>query len=165
MIEEVFKDQDQIDLGERVLDVGAGWGTTTEYLLRRGLRVWAVDVDPGSVSYLRSLFKDFVEAGLLEVRLAPAEALPFGDNAFDSVVSVAAAHHFKDVEAALREMDRVAKRMVVIYDWTPESAGVTNPHSAEELEAKMRKVAAAARALGYVFTRRRLWYRLTKQKI
>lgn len=97
------------------------------------------------------------------MRLAPAEALPFRDGVFDSAVSVAA-HHFKDVKAALREMDRVAKRLVVVYDWAPESAGVMSPHSAEELEAKMKR-AAAARELGYVFTRRQYWYRLTKQEI
>ncbi|ABL88461.1 Methyltransferase type 11 [Pyrobaculum islandicum DSM 4184] len=164
MIEEIVKDLEDFDLGHTVVEVGAGYGNTTLLLLRRGLEVCAIDIDPGAISYLRSAFRDFVKAGLLKAILAPAESLPFRDGECDSAVSVAALHHIKNVAAALKEMERVAKRLVVVYDWTPESAGVTNPHSAWELEKKMREAVAVAEALGYTLVRESLWYRLTKRK-
>ncbi|RFA94465.1 class I SAM-dependent methyltransferase [Pyrobaculum aerophilum] len=159
---EIFKDLDAFELGESALDVGAGFGNTTRYLLARGLRVCAVDIDPGAVAYIKSLFKEFVKSGLLKVLLAPAESLPFADGECDSVISVAAVHHFRDIEVALREMVRVAKRLVAIYDWTPEAGGVTNPHSPQELEAKMRAAVDAAVKLGFDIKITRYWYRLVK---
>jgi hypothetical protein len=68
------------------------------------------------------------------------------------------------MEQALREMERVARRLVAIYDWTPESAGYTNPHSPQELEAKMQTALAIAQRFGYQAARQRLWYRLLKKK-
>lgn len=162
---EIFHDLDGFDLGETALDVGAGWGTATRYLLARGVRVCAVDIDPGAVTYLKSLFKEYVKSGLLKVFLAPAESLPFGDGECDSVVSVAAVHHFKDVASALREMARVARKLVVVYDWTPEAGGVTNPHSPRELEVKMKAAIDAAVNLGFDVKTTQYWYRLVFLKI
>ena len=48
--------------------------------------------------------------------LAPAEHIPFADGAFDVVVCRIAPHHFPDVEAAVREMARVARRLLLIED-------------------------------------------------
>ena len=39
-----------------------------------------------------------------------AESLPFADNAFDIVISRYSAHHWHDVGAALREVNRILKR-------------------------------------------------------
>jgi ubiquinone/menaquinone biosynthesis C-methylase UbiE len=164
MIEEIFQDLDALDLGRSVVDVGAGFGASTEYLLRRGVRVCAVDVDPGAVTSLRSRFRQFVEIGMLRLDLAPAEALPYRDAACDSAISVVALHHFKDVRRALLEMERVARRLVVVYDWAPGAGGVINPHSPEELRQKMETAVEIAKTLGFEYTARRLWYRLLKRK-
>jgi len=42
-----------------------------------------------------------------------AEALPFVDDAFDAALAVLTIHHWSDVEAGLREMQRVARLQVV----------------------------------------------------
>ncbi len=162
MHDEIFADLATLDLGETVAEIGAGYGTTTHWLLARGHRVCAIDIDPAAVAHLKTTFRRFVEAGLLKVIHAPAEAIPLPDRYCDSAVSVAALHHIRHVEQALREMERVAKRLVAIYDWTPDSAGITNPHSPQELEQKMEEAFAAARYLGYQTSRRILWYRLLK---
>jgi len=47
---------------------------------------------------------------------ARAEALPFADNAFDAAMAVLSDHHWEDPIAGLREMRRVAKR-VVVFQW------------------------------------------------
>ena len=157
MIDEIFRDMDGLELGETVVDIGAGWGTATRYLLSRGLAVVAVDVDPGAAARLR-------DALGVEACVATAEALPFRDNAFDTAISVAALHHVANVEAALREAARVAKRLAAIYDWTPEAGRVTNPHSPSELRRKMDEAALAAEKLGYTMRRVRLWYRLIRAR-
>jgi len=54
---------------------------------------------------------------------AAAEKLPFDDQAFDAAMAVATIHHWQDPIAGLREMRRVARRMVV---FTYDLAGVSN---------------------------------------
>jgi len=44
---------------------------------------------------------------------ADAESLPFKDQSFDAAMAVASVHHWKDPIAGLREMRRVARRVVV----------------------------------------------------
>src|SRR3984885_12110543 len=44
---------------------------------------------------------------------ARAEQLPFADNAFDAAMAVLSDHHWADPIAGLREMRRVARRVVV----------------------------------------------------
>ena len=45
-----------------------------------------------------------------------AEDLPFADGSFDVVTCRVAAHHFEDVETAVREMARVSNGLVLIAD-------------------------------------------------
>jgi len=52
--------------------------------------------------------------------------------------------------------------VVVVYDWTPNASGMTNPHSAEELKRTMEVAPSAIRPLGYEVYATRLWYRLSK---
>jgi SAM-dependent methyltransferase len=47
---------------------------------------------------------------------ARAEALPFADGVFDVAMAVLSDHHWKDPIGGLREMRRVAKR-VVVFQW------------------------------------------------
>ena len=44
---------------------------------------------------------------------AVAERLPFGDRSFDAAMAIATVHHWQDPMAGLRELRRVARRVVV----------------------------------------------------
>jgi SAM-dependent methyltransferase len=44
---------------------------------------------------------------------ASAEALPFDDNSFDAAMAVLSDHHWRDNAAGLRELRRVARRVVL----------------------------------------------------
>jgi SAM-dependent methyltransferase len=50
---------------------------------------------------------------------AVAEALPFADGSFDAAMAVLSDHHWSDPLAGLREMARVARR-VVVFQWDGE---------------------------------------------
>jgi SAM-dependent methyltransferase len=47
---------------------------------------------------------------------ASAEALPFPDDSFDAALAILSDHHWQDPLAGLREMRRVARR-VVVFQW------------------------------------------------
>ena len=48
--------------------------------------------------------------------IARAEDLPFADESFDTVATRIAPHHFEDVGGAMRELARVARRLVLVVD-------------------------------------------------
>jgi SAM-dependent methyltransferase len=52
-------------------------------------------------------------AGAAPCVAAAAESLPFGDQSFDAAMAFATLHHWQDPFAGLREMRRVARRLVV----------------------------------------------------
>ena len=52
-------------------------------------------------------------AGAAQCVAAAAESLPFEDQSFDAAMAIATVHHWQDPIAGLREMRRVARRVVV----------------------------------------------------
>ncbi|MFC6580380.1 class I SAM-dependent methyltransferase [Planomonospora parontospora] len=59
-------------------------------------------------------------AGSAPCVAAAAESLPFGDRCFDAAMAVSTVHHWRDPMAGLREMRRVARRVVVLTFDTDE---------------------------------------------
>lgn len=53
---------------------------------------------------------------------ASAEALPFADDSFDAVMAVLSDHHWRDRRQGLRELRRVARRRVVLFNADPAEA-------------------------------------------
>lgn len=90
----------------RVLDVGCATGAYVRHLGSRGLEAVGVDFAPGLIETARA------DGGLFEV--AQAEALPFEDDAFETVAALDLLEHVEDDEAVLREMVRVARRRVLL---------------------------------------------------
>jgi SAM-dependent methyltransferase len=88
--------------GVTVLDVATGGGHVARRLREAGATVVTLDPAPG----------------MQADTTAPAEDMPFADASFDAVACRVAAHHFYDVNAAVKEMARVAKHRVVICDNT-----------------------------------------------
>jgi len=103
----LFADFAGIAAGVRALDVGAGTGALTAELLARGALVAAADPSPEFVAVLRKRFPD------LEVREAPAEALPFQSGTFDVAVAQIVIGFMSDAPAGVAEMARVARHVAV----------------------------------------------------
>ena len=59
-------------------------------------------------------------AGMARCVAAIAEALPFEDQSFDAAMAFATVHHWQNPIAGLREMQRVARRVVVFTCDTTE---------------------------------------------
>jgi SAM-dependent methyltransferase len=53
-----------------------------------------------------------------------AEQLPFPADSFDATMAVFSDHHWRDRERGLRELARVARRRVVIFNMDPSRAGL-----------------------------------------
>ena len=103
----LFADFASVASGMRALDVGAGTGALTRELVARGASVAAADPSPEFVAVLRARFPD------LDVREAPAEALPFESGAFDVALAQLVVAFVADAPAAVAEMARVARRVAV----------------------------------------------------
>ncbi len=86
--------------GVQALDVATGGGHVARRLREAGATV--TTVDPAS--------------GMRADVIARAEDLPFADDSFDVTVTRIAPHHFDDVGAAVRELARVSRELVVVED-------------------------------------------------
>lgn len=82
------------------IDVASGGGHVARRLQEAGLEVVTCDPAPG------------MQADVI----CFAEELPFPDASFDLAATRVAAHHFLDVEAAVRELARVAATRVIVVD-------------------------------------------------
>jgi SAM-dependent methyltransferase len=97
--------------GDRVLDLGAGSGFSSEMLARFGYRVVAIDPDLQALANNRArpLFdRDRIE-GVVTVTGAIAESLPFSDATFDGILAMNVLHHVPHLPLATAELARVLK--------------------------------------------------------
>jgi len=95
---------------QTVLNVGAGTGSYEP----PGRDVTAVE--PSAVMRAQR------PAGAAPCIAATAESLPFEDQSFDAAMAFATIHHWQDPIAGLREMRRVARRVVVLTGASSDNA-------------------------------------------
>ena len=104
--------------GERVLDLGCGYGSLSDFLRRRGYR--SIGIDDGA---------EFIQIGhqifpQTDLRVTHAERLDFQDDFFDAVILKDVMHHLykeSDCYKALSEIRRVLKTggTLVVFDPNP----------------------------------------------
>jgi demethylmenaquinone methyltransferase / 2-methoxy-6-polyprenyl-1,4-benzoquinol methylase len=126
--------------GERVLDVGAGTGISTEELGRSGAFAVGADLSTGM---LRAGHRVRPEVPLLA---GDALKLPFADGVFDAVTISFALRNVVDTAAALRELARVTRpggRLVVCEFSHPTNAAFRTVY----LQYLMRSLPAVARGV------------------
>jgi ubiquinone/menaquinone biosynthesis C-methylase UbiE len=92
--------------GKIAADIGAGSGFVTEGLLKRGLRVIAVD---RSAAMLEEMKRKFGESSTVEYHLGEADSLPLADDSVDYAFANMYLHHVESPFAAIREMARILK--------------------------------------------------------
>jgi SAM-dependent methyltransferase len=123
-------DRLRIAPGERVLDVGAGFGRHCFEVARRGGRVVALDFAPDEVIQTRATIGAMIAAGEIDedrfigVLRGDATRLPFDDGSFDTVLTSEVLEHIQDDVTALSEMVRVLRPgglfAASVPSWLPE---------------------------------------------
>ncbi|BCJ76814.1 hypothetical protein CS0771_63580 [Catellatospora sp. IY07-71] len=120
--------------------IGAGYPTTRRTEPRIAAQVWAalgdartvLNVGAGTGSYEpadrdvtavepSALMRAQRPEGAAPCVAAVAESLPFADQTFDAAMAFATLHHWRDPIAGLREMRRVARRVVVFTHDTSDA--------------------------------------------
>jgi len=120
--------------------IGATYTVTRRTEPRIAARIWAalgdartvLNVGAGTGSYEPSdrdvtavepsaLMRAQRPAGAAPCVAAAAESLPFEDQSFDAAMAFATVHHWQDPIAGLREMRRVARRVVVFTHDTSDT--------------------------------------------
>lgn len=116
--------------GERVLDLGCGFGRHAFEAFRRGADVVAVDRSADEVGEVTKMFGAMVATGeaaptqLAHAVRADLTALPFPDGSFDTVIASEVLEHIPDDAAAIGEIARVVRPggrvAVTVPRWWPE---------------------------------------------
>ena len=126
-------DYGRLDLrsGERLLDLGCGFGRHSYEALKRGAEVVACDLARPEVEQVRDLARLLVASGEVEesVMAAPVQGdalgLPFDDDTFDRVIASEVLEHIGDDGSAFTELARVlrpgGRLAVTIPSWLPET--------------------------------------------
>ncbi|MEM9384297.1 MAG: methyltransferase domain-containing protein [Pseudomonadota bacterium] len=142
-----------------LLEIGCGVGAQTAQLIARhpGIRITALDVDPGSVVAAQAWATD---AGHENVtfRTGDVYALPFTDRTFDHVFVCFLLEHLADPEGALRALSRVLKPGGTITAIEGDHGSARfHPDNADARAAIDCQVALQARAGGDATLGRRLY--------
>lgn len=106
--------------GSRVLDVAAGNGNASLAAARRGGVVTATDYVDGLLQQARRRAE--ADGLRIETRVADAEALPFDDGSFDTVLSTFGVMFTPNPERTASELARVCRHggRMGVANWTPQ---------------------------------------------
>ena len=92
--------------GDRVLDVGGGWGSFTEHAGRRGIQVTALTISHQSERFM----KELVQRRQLPARVLNQDFLRYDSpEPFDAIVILGVMEHLPDYTAVLRRLQYLLK--------------------------------------------------------
>jgi ubiquinone/menaquinone biosynthesis C-methylase UbiE len=115
-----------LPLAGRVLEIGTGKGRFLTALLRHVPLVTTVDLDASEQRFARLNIAFDKPDGKVRFVVADAEKLPWGESAFDSVVSVNALHHMKNLYRIVDELLRILtpEGKIVLADLSDEGLAI-----------------------------------------
>jgi len=92
--------------GKNSSDIGAGTGFITEGLIRKGLKVIAVDQSEAMLAEMKKKFDRYKE---IDYRVGETKNLPISDNTVEYVFANMYLHHVDSPLEAIKEMVRILK--------------------------------------------------------
>ncbi|MBU0715521.1 MAG: class I SAM-dependent methyltransferase [Verrucomicrobia bacterium] len=123
-----------LPLPGRILEIGTGKGRFLMALLSHVSRVTTIDIDPAEQRCARLNVAYAKPPGRARFMIANAENLPWPDHSFDSVVSVNALHHMKNIPHVIGEVLRIARPAgkIVLADFNTRGFSIMNNIHREE---------------------------------
>jgi SAM-dependent methyltransferase len=116
-----------LDRDVKILDVGTGFATTTEFLARilsKKSRIWTLDPSATVLKKARAVMKANGLDSRVEFIHGSMNRVDIPDEFFDVLVSVMALHHMKELHTPIGEMARVLgdRGRALLVDYSPEAA-------------------------------------------
>jgi ubiquinone/menaquinone biosynthesis C-methylase UbiE len=107
--------------GQRVLEIGLGFGTVSQLLAARGLDYHGLDIAENPVEMTRHrLALEGVDDPESRVRVGSALEIPHPDESFDQLVTIGCLHHTGDIPGGVAEIHRVlrpsGRALVMLYN-------------------------------------------------
>lgn len=102
--------------GNKILDMGCGYGTTTNYLKQKGLDSVGIDYSNEAIDAAKKRFPNG------NYQFANAERMPYPDQTFDVIILRDALHHFvgeADFDKVKQEIIRVSKPHATMIFFDP----------------------------------------------
>ena len=123
-----------LPLPGRILEIGTGKGRFLTALLSHVTRVTTIDIDPAEQRCARLNVAYEKPPGRARFMIANAENLPWPNHSFDSVVSVNALHHMKNIPSVIDEVLRIARPAgkIVLADFNARGFAIMNKIHREE---------------------------------
>jgi SAM-dependent methyltransferase len=133
--------------GERVLEIGLGYGTLGQILASKSYDYYGIDIAIGPAAMMRYRLDMLWGKGKERVQVGSALEIPYKDNSFEYVFTIGCLHHTGNVRKAVAEVHRVlvpgGTAIVMLY----------NRHSFRQLVQiplmRLRHLFSAARWAGF----------------
>lgn len=108
---DLFVEQNKIEDGHKVLEIGCGWGRIIIGLLKQfpNLEISGIDLSSEAITRAPALIERETSQSSIDLHITNAESLPFKDDTFDCVVSTRVFQYIADPTKAMREISRVLK--------------------------------------------------------
>jgi SAM-dependent methyltransferase len=107
--------------GQRLLEIGLGYGTVSQLLAERGLDYHGLDIAAGPVEMVRYRLAELsIDQPEERVRVGSVLELDHPDESFDHVVTIGCLHHTGDLPRAVDQVRRVlipgGRATVMLYN-------------------------------------------------
>ncbi|MEY4748125.1 MAG: hypothetical protein RIQ60_339 [Pseudomonadota bacterium] len=101
----------RVQPGNYVLEIGFGNGRAASAIFGQAedVQYMGIDISPTMIEEACRFNSQFIASGHAEFRFASAEQMPFANETFDRVLSVAVMHFWQDPLPSLREIYRVMR--------------------------------------------------------
>jgi arsenite methyltransferase len=111
----------QLELADRVLEIGFGGGVTLPALLNAAAFTAGVDRSSDVIDWAKRHFNKAIKAGRAEFRQGNVESLPFERTTFDKTCTVNTVYFWTSLDAGFAEIHRVLKpRGRVVVGFLPK---------------------------------------------
>jgi SAM-dependent methyltransferase len=106
--------------GQRVLEIGLGYGTLSQMLIERGAEYFGLDIAPGPVAMVSERMRLLGLDPEGHVLAGSVLAMPFDDNSFDRIWTIGCLHHTGNIQQSVEEIYRVLRpgglAVVMLYN-------------------------------------------------